>query len=240
MKAVAVIPAFNEERSVAGVVSGVQGVGIPACVIDDGSTDRTTERAREAGATVLTLPVNVGVGGALRCGFRWAVQQGYDVAVQVDADGQHDPAQVPMLIGCLAAEDADLVVGSRFVTGSGAYSLSRGRRIAMRVLERRATAATGTRVLDTTSGFRAIRRPLLERFAEDYPAEYLGDTVEALILAGRSGAKIVEVPVTMAARQHGEPSVGLLASAWYATRVLLAIELMHRRRALGGTGSELE
>jgi glycosyltransferase involved in cell wall biosynthesis len=228
---VAVVPAFNEQGSVGAVVRGLAEAGIPACVVDDGSSDQTARCAREAGATVLSLPVNLGVGGALRCGFRWVVEAGYDVAVQVDADGQHDPAQVQLLLDRLEAEGADMAIGSRFVDGSGEYVVSRGRRVGMRLLERRAAVATGTRIADATSGFRAIRRPLLDRFAEDYPIEYLGDTVEALILAGQFGAKVIEVPVHMAARQHGEPSAGVVSSVWYVLRVLLAIELMHRRRA---------
>lgn len=229
MKVVAVVPAYNEEDSVAAVVRGLADAGIPACVIDDGSADATARRAREAGATVLSLPTNLGVGAALRCGFRWVVEAGYDVAVQVDADGQHDPAQVGLLLERLEAEDADMAVGSRFVDGSGEYTVGRGRRVGMRMLERRAASVTGTRIVDATSGFRAIRRPLLDHFADDYPVEYLGDTVEALILAGRSGAKVIEVPVQMAARQHGEPSAGIVSSIWYVLRVMLAIELMHRR-----------
>jgi glycosyltransferase involved in cell wall biosynthesis len=230
MNTIAIVPAFNEEHTVGDVVRDLAAVGIPACVVDDGSSDQTTARAREAGATVLSLPINLGVGGALRCGFRWAVDQGFDVAVQVDADGQHDPAQVQLLLGELDRQGADMAVGSRFLSGSGEYEVSRGRRLGMRVLERRAAAATGTRIVDSTSGFRAIRRPLLDRFADDYPVEYLGDTVEALILAGQYGARVVEVPVGMSQRLHGERSAGTLASIWYVARVLVAIELMHRRR----------
>lgn len=230
MNVVAIVPAFNEERSVAAVVRGLLADGIPACVVDDGSSDATAHEARTAGATVLQLPINLGVGGALRCGFRWAVGAGYDVAVQVDADGQHDPAQVRLLLDGLERGSADMAVGSRFVEGSGDYAVSRGRRMGMRLLARRAASATGTHIADATSGFRAIRRPLLDHFADDYPVEYLGDTVEALILAGQFGARVVEVPVGMSERQHGEPSANALASIWYVARVLLAIELMHRRR----------
>lgn len=231
MKVVAVVPAYNEEASIAQVVAGLRAVGLPACVVSDGSADATAQRARAAGAqTVLALPINLGVGGALRCGFRWAVEAGYDVAVQVDADGQHDPAQVHSLLERMVEQDADMVVGSRWMADSGEYRVSRGRRLGMQLLERRAAAVTGTRIADSTSGFRAIRRPLLDRFAEDYPVEYLGDTVEALILAGQVGAKVVEAPVSMPERQHGEPSANRLASIWYVARVMLAIELMHRRR----------
>lgn len=230
MRTVAIVPAFNEEPSVGGVVRGLLAAGIPACVVDDGSSDATAREARAAGATVLQLPINLGVGGALRCGFRWAIENGFEVAVQVDADGQHDPAQVQLLLDELERSDAAMAVGSRFVEGSGEYAVSRGRRAGMKLLERRAAAATGTRIADSTSGFRAIRSPLLEHFADDYPVEYLGDTVEALILAGQLGVKVIEVPVGMSERQHGDRSAGTLASMWYVARVLLAIELMHRRR----------
>ncbi len=230
MRCVAIVPAYNEEATVGAVVCGLADEGLQACVVDDGSDDGTATAARSAGATVLSLPVNLGVGGALRCGFRWAVEHGYDTVVQVDADGQHDPTQVVRLLEALHESGADMVIGSRFV-GSSDYALSPSRRAAMRVLAWRARRATGADIADTTSGFRAIRSPLLERFAVDYPVEYLGDTVEALIIAGTLKADVREIPVTMAPRQHGEPSAGALASIWYVGRVLLAIELMHRRTA---------
>lgn len=225
-----VMPALNEERSVGDVVSATRALGYDVCVVDDGSTDGTAAAAHSAGATVLRVPLNLGVGGALRCGFRWALTNGYDVAVQLDADGQHDPAEIAQLLDRLDAESADLVIGSRFADGAGAYELETMRRFAMRVLSRRAARMTGTTVLDTTSGFRAIRRPLLDQFATNYPVEYLGDTVEALIEAGRAGATIVEQPVTMAPRRHGTSSAGAVASIWYVVRVVVATELMHNRR----------
>jgi hypothetical protein len=122
------------------------------------------------------------------------------------------------------------VIGSRFAAGAGAYEVRSARRFAMGVLARRAERATGTKVVDSTSGFRAIRRPLLDQFAASYPAEYLGDTVEALIEAGRGGAKIVECPISASPRAHGSGSAGTVASIWYIVRVLIAIELMHNRR----------
>lgn len=225
-----VMPALNEERSVGDVVERTRNLGYDVCVVDDGSSDATAARARAAGATVLQLPLNLGVGGALRCGFRWALAQGYEVAVQLDADGQHDPLEVERLLDAMRRHDADLVIGSRFVEGSGAYDVRGTRRLAMGLLARRATRITGTPVVDSTSGFRAIRRPLLDKFAADYPVEYLGDTVEALIEAGRAGAKIVEHPISASARAHGSGSAGVLASVWYVGRVLLATELMHNRR----------
>jgi glycosyltransferase involved in cell wall biosynthesis len=225
-----VMPALNEERSIGDIVMHTRSLGYEVCVVDDGSTDATAARARMADATVLQLPLNLGVGGALRCGFRWALAQGFDVVVQLDADGQHDPRDVARLLETMRERGADLVIGSRFVDGSGTYEVRGARRVAMRVLAARAARITGTPVIDSTSGFRAIRRPLLDRFAANYPVEYLGDTVEALIEAGRSGATIVEHPISASPRVHGSGSAGVLASVWYVARVLLATELMHNRR----------
>jgi glycosyltransferase involved in cell wall biosynthesis len=225
-----IVPALNEESSVGDVVRAILALGLPACVVDDGSTDRTSAMAEEAGATVLRLPVNLGVGGALRCGFRFAVREGYDAVVQVDADGQHDPRVVPQLLGVLRESGADMVVGSRFADSSPNYDCGRGRRLAMRVLAWRASWSARRPITDATSGLRAIRRPLLDEFARHYPVEYLGDTVEAMVIAGRRGARIEECPIAMSPRVSGTPSAGLAASAWYVIRVLLVIELMRRRR----------
>jgi glycosyltransferase involved in cell wall biosynthesis len=227
-----VVPAFNEERSVAGVVEVARRLGHNVCVIDDGSSDSTAKRAAAAGAQVLRLPVNLGVGGALRCGFRWAVENGYDTVVQVDADGQHDPAQVQELLDVLYDSDADMVIGSRFVAGAGHYPVHGMRRLAMRILSMRVARVGHVKVLDSSSGFRAIRRPLLDRFASDYPVEYLGDTAEALIEAGCAGAKVVEHPIAMTPRLHGEASAGAIKSLWYVMRLLVAIELQHKRRSV--------
>jgi glycosyltransferase involved in cell wall biosynthesis len=225
-----VMPALNEERSVGGVVRASRRLDYDVCVVDDGSIDSTAERAADAGAHVLRLPVNLGVGGALRCGFRWALHHGYDTVVQVDADGQHDPGQVEVLLEALHDSGADMVIGSRFADGAGPYQVHGARRLAMRILSARVRRVAGVRVLDSSSGFRAIRRPLLDRFAADYPVEYLGDTVEALIEAGCAGARIVEHPIAMTPRANGSGSAGSIASLWYVLRVIVAIELLHNRR----------
>jgi len=225
-----VVPALNEERSVGRVVAATRRLGLDVCVVDDGSTDATAATARAAGATVLQVPLNLGVGGALRCGFRWALAHEYDAVVQVDADGQHDPREVERLLETMRRTRAHMVIGSRFADGAGSYDVHSARRLAMTLLARRAARVTGTHVIDSTSGFRAIRRPLLDQFAASYPVEYLGDTVEALIEAGRAGAKIVEHPISASPRTHGRGSAGVLASTWYVARVLLATELMHNRR----------
>jgi glycosyltransferase involved in cell wall biosynthesis len=225
-----VVPALNEQDTV-GIVARIgRDLGYDVCVVDDGSTDQTGRRASQAGAHVLRLPVNVGVGGALRCGFRWALANDYDVVVQVDGDGQHDPSQVRGLLAAMDASRADMVVGSRFIDGSGPYEVAGARRLAMRTLSARVRRVAGVDVSDTSSGFRAIRRPLLDSFAADYPVEYLGDTVEALIEAGRAGATIVEHPIAMTRRVHGSASTGAVTGLWYVLRLLVAIELQHKRR----------
>jgi glycosyltransferase involved in cell wall biosynthesis len=224
-----VIPAFNEELSVGGVVTAVRELGYPALVVDDGSRDRTSEVAGAAGAVVLRLPVNLGVGGALRCGFRYAVTHGYRVVVQCDADGQHDPAQISTLLDAMTEHEAQLVVGSRFAPGAGSYQAGRGRRFVMRRLARLASRRTGESITDATSGFRAIGGNLLGAFASTYPTEYLGDTIEALARAGRAGYRVVEVPVEMRAREVGVSTASAISSAWYLVRVVAAVWLQRYR-----------
>jgi glycosyltransferase involved in cell wall biosynthesis len=224
-----IIPAFNEEQSVGRVVARVRALGYPALVVDDGSIDRTAEVAELGSAVVLRLPVNLGVGGALRCGFRYAVTHGYRVVVQCDADEQHDPAQIAKLLDAMRAENADLVIGSRFAAGDQPYAVGRVRRVAMRRLARMASHRTGVEITDATSGFRAIGGNLLGAFAATYPTEYLGDTIESLARAGRAGYRVVEVPVAMRARETGVSTASSLASAWYLVRVIMAVWLQRYR-----------
>lgn len=222
------VPALNEAQTIGAVVASLRSNGYDALVIDDGSTDATTPVAEGAGALVLRLPLNLGVGGALRLGFREARRRGYRTAVQCDADGQHDPEQIGVLLDALSRGDLDMVIGSRFAAGEGAYQVARTRRTAMRMLASIASRATGVRITDPTSGFRAITGDLLAEFARNYPAEYLGDTVGALVEAGRGGFRVSEVPVTMAERQGGTASAGAVASAWYSIRVLITIAVRWR------------
>jgi glycosyltransferase involved in cell wall biosynthesis len=212
-----ITPAHNEESTVGLVVEGVRALGLPSLVVDDGSTDRTGVVARNAGAAVLTLPVNVGVGAALRTGFRFAVANGYKRVAQVDADLQHPPEALPALLEA-AEMGADLVVGARFRSGYRAGA----RRPVMRALSVIVGRVAGVRVSDPTSGFKVVSEPLLSEFARSYPADYLGDTVEALIQAGRFGSRIVEVEVEMAPREFGEATPASRA-ALYLGRLVVAI-----------------
>lgn len=210
MPTLVVIPAFNEEECVAGVISDVRSAGYDCLVVDDASADQTMKVAREAGASVVRHSVNLGVGGALRTAFRFAVEHGYTQVVQVDADGQHPTGQIDRLVGRAVSTDADMVVGSRFATGDDHYPISRVRRWCIQILARRVRRA-GTSLTDPTSGFRVIREPLLSEFARSFPAHYLGDTFEAALVATRRGYRIDEVGVDMRLRQGGRPSADLAA-----------------------------
>ena len=217
-----VLPALNEEDSVAAVVREVREKlpGVTCLVVDDGSTDRTAERAASAGAVVASLPYNIGVGGAMRLGFVYALEQGFDNVVQVDADGQHDPANVLSLVAALATND--IVLGARFA-GEGDYAVGGPRRWAMVFLASVLSRVAKTKLTDTTSGFRASGPRAVRLFAAHYPAEYLGDTIESLVIAARSGCRIAQVPVSMRKRTTGTPSHNPVKSAVYLGRAGLAL-----------------
>lgn len=217
-----VMPAFNEVESVGDVVREVLTTlpGIAVLVVDDGSWDATSRAARAAGALVATLPFNLGVGGAMRVGFRYAIENDFDNVIQIDSDGQHDPQSVPSLLEAL--ETADLVLGARFA-GEGEYRVRGPRQWAMRSLASVLSRTSRTRLTDTTSGFRASGPKAVALFAEHYPAEYLGDTIEALVIASRSGLVIRQVPVAMRSRAGGVPSHNSFKSAAYLARAGLAL-----------------
>ncbi|UNK69734.1 glycosyltransferase family 2 protein [Microbacterium sp. H1-D42] len=230
-----VIPAWNEEESVADVVRDVR-TAYPSArclVIDDGSQDATADRAHAVGADVLRLPFNLGVGGAMRAGYRFARANGHDVVIQVDADGQHDPEMIADMIATLA--DADLVIGARFA-GKGDYGARGPRRWAMRLLASVISRVARTALTDVTSGFKAAGPRAVDLFAEEFPAEYLGDTIEALVIAARAGLRIRQVPVAMRVRQGGEPSHRPIRAAAYLIRACAAFGLaMIRPRARMGS-----
>jgi glycosyltransferase involved in cell wall biosynthesis len=227
-----VIPALNEERSIASVIEGLRGMNLDVLVVDDGSTDNTRNISIENGATVLSLPFNLGVGGALRTGFKYAVLHGYDSVVQVDADGQHLPREISKLMHAADQSHADLVIGSRFLNSdtSQQMSVSRMRQLGMKLLARVASRATGTRLTDTTSGFRVIKSPLLIEFSRRFPTNYLGDTFEAVVAAGRAGYVVSEVAVEMKDREFGVSSASLSQAVTFFCKAFLVAALrLHPR-----------
>ena len=216
------IPAWNEEGSIGAVIEKVRlhRADADILVVNDGSTDSTAVRAQEAGATVLSLPFNVGVGGAMRTAFLYASRMGYSAMVQVDADGQHDPADVDALIEGLSG--SDIVVGTRFHPNS-MYFVGGPRRWAMVLLSKALSRMNRGVISDPTSGFRSAGPRAIALFAVNYPAEYLGDTVGSLSIAIRNGLVIHEAPVTMYYRAIGRPSKNALWSALYLGRASLAL-----------------
>ena len=237
----AIIPAYNESAAIADTIGELTRVrpDVDLVVIDDGSTDGTAELARCAGARVISLPFNLGIGGALRTGFRWAVEHGYQRAFQFDADGQHDPLEIAALLEPLD-RGADLVVGSRFLDGEAGYRVGRVRRTAMGALRVTMRVLSKQSFTDTSSGFRAFSRPMLEFFAANYPAEYM-ESVEALFVAATEGFEVVEVSAQMRMRAAGQPSNRRLRSAYHFMRLYLILLASAKRRRtpvvpMGDTG----
>jgi glycosyltransferase involved in cell wall biosynthesis len=218
-----IIPAWNEESTVASVVQAARTVvGADVLVVDDGSTDGTGREALEAGATVVTHPYNLGVGGAIRTGMRYALERGYKRVVQMDGDGQHDSEEARRLLEELDRGQWDLVIGARFLAG---YEVSKGRRLAMRALSIIVSRRLGTRINDATSGFRAMGPRAIKLFARLYPADYLSDTVEALVLAADERLSVTELDVRMGKRLGGRPSSSSLRSGYHFGRLLLVLVL---------------
>lgn len=223
-----VMPAYNESEVIAQVIAEVRSAlpGATILVVSDGSADDTVSVARSAGAHVLELPFNLGVGGAMRLGFRFATENGYPVVVQLDSDGQHNPADVPGLVARL--DQHDVVIGARFA-GEGEYAVRGPRKWAMKFLSGALSRALSTRLTDTTSGFKAHGPRAVALFAQDFPAEYLGDTIESLVTGHRGGLTFVQVGVAMRERAGGTPSHNQLKSAIYLGRAFFALTIAFLR-----------
>ncbi len=222
MKTLVIIPAYREATVIGEVIRDVRRArpDVDIVVVDDASPDRTGHRAREAGAPVLTLPVNLGIGGAVQTGFKYAVAHGYEAAVQVDGDGQHDPAELETVLAPLIAGEADLVIGSRFLADTG-YRAPLARRMGMILFSAVAHRAMNQRITDTTSGFRALNRRALLYLARNYPADF--PDAETLVLLKRAGFRIREVSVRMRPRLSGKSSTTPLKSLYYPFKQLLSI-----------------
>jgi glycosyltransferase involved in cell wall biosynthesis len=234
-----IIPAYNEEASLPDVLKELreQTPQHDIVVVSDGSTDDTAGVARRSGIEVVQLPYNLGIGGALRAGFRYAVENGYDYAFQFDADGQHDPDMLAKLLDALHA-GADMVVGSRFAPGGApTYQVGRVRRRAMRFLEWLVQRLVHQRFTDTSSGFRGFSRPLLAFFARTYPVEYM-DSVEALVLACNNGFRVVEVPADMRERTGGAPSTRRFRLVYYYVRLIVVMITSFKRHPISRADEE--
>jgi glycosyltransferase involved in cell wall biosynthesis len=233
VRALAIVPAFNEARNLPRVVAAIRAA-VPAwdvCVVDDGSTDDTAAVAAAQGVTVLRSPLNLGIGGAVQTGYLWARDRGHDLAVQVDGDGQHDPSYLEAAGAPIAAGEADVVIGSRFLSNVGFRSTA-VRRAGIQYLCWFLRLRCGARVTDPTSGFRAAGRRAIELFAAQYPSDY--PEPEAIALATRHGLRISEIPVVMREREHGRSSINGWRTLYYLVKVSLALALLPARRRRGG------
>jgi glycosyltransferase involved in cell wall biosynthesis len=222
LRGLAIVPAYNEEGSLGTVIREIRRAEpeLEIVVIDDASADSTVRVAAAAGVPVVRLPFNVGIGGAVQTGYQYALDHGFELAVQVDGDGQHDPSELGRVLEPILDGRADLVVGTRFVAGGG-YRGTRMRRVGIRVFAEIVSLMVGQRVSDTTSGFRAVNRKALRLFAAQYPHDY--PEVESIVLLSRHGLRMLEVPVQMRVRETGNSSITALRAAYYMIKVLLAL-----------------
>lgn len=230
MKTLIIIPAFNEEGSIEKVVNNLteKFPQYDYLVVNDGSTDGTKNICSGNGYQVVNLVINMGIGGAVQTGYRYARENNYDIAVQIDGDGQHDVRFLAEMIKLIEENKADVVIGSRFVEKEG-FQSSQMRRVGINFLSILAWILTGVRVKDITSGYRVINRKFIRIFAEDYPSDY--PEPEAMVIAAVHGGKIVEYPVVMRERENGESSITLKKSVYYMIKVTLA--MLIRRLSFG-------
>jgi glycosyltransferase involved in cell wall biosynthesis len=222
VRRIAIVPALNEAETVASVVAEIRSFDpdFEVVVVDDGSTDETAERALEAGAKVLRLPLNLGIGGAMQAGYLYALERGFDIAVQVDGDGQHDPRELGRILEPMLDGKADMVIGTRFA-GARTYRAPIGRTMGIRLFAAIVSLRVRQRMTDTTSGFRAVNRRGIHVFAGQYPHDY--PEVETVVTAVRGGLRIAEVPVEMRLRSAGRSSITNAGSVYYVLKVLLAL-----------------
>jgi hypothetical protein len=229
VKILVIVPALNEEASLRGVILGVRRA-LPEAdilVVNDGSTDSTARIAREEGAVILDHPYNMGIGATMQTGFLYALTEGYDLAVQTDGDGQHDPKFLPSLIQPILEKRCNLVIGSRFLS-EGGFKSTFPRQLGIRFFTCLLRIFTGKRVTDPTSGFRAMDRRVIELFSGEYPSDY--PEVEALASAHKEGLTFQEVRTTMRHRQGGTSSIGFLSALYYMVKVTFAISIGLFRR----------
>ncbi len=230
MKTMVVIPAYNEEKNISEVIRKIyaSNLEIDVVVVNDGSIDQTSQKAREAGAIVLDLPLNVGIGGAVQTGYLYALKRGYDAVVQVDGDGQHDPADLPLLLSKLEKDEADMVIGSRFVEKTE-YQPAFFRKIGILFFSGLISVLTGNRFTDTTSGYRAANRKVISLFAEYYPSDY--PEPETILYLQRRRMRVKEVSARMKERSCGCSSITPMKSVFYMIKVTFCLLFPKSRRS---------
>ena len=229
MKKLIIIPAYNEEANVVKTVESIErdAVGFDYIVINDCSTDRTKEICEEHGFHYVDLPINLGIGGAVQTGYKYAWENGYDMAVQVDGDGQHDPEFLELMAEYLETHQVDMVIGSRFIEKQG-FQSSGMRRVGIRFFSGLIRLMTGKTITDPTSGLRMAGRNVIELFSKDYPRDY--PEPESVVAILRKGLKVAEVPVIMREREGGVSSISMKKSVYYMVKVTLAILIERIRR----------
>lgn len=229
MKKLIIIPAFNEESNIEKTVTAIQknAQGFDYVIINDCSTDRTKQICAEKGYNVVNLPINLGIGGAVQTGYKYALERDYDVAVQVDGDGQHDPEFLNEMADYLMENELDMVIGSRFIAKEG-FQSSKLRRVGIVFFSKLIKLLTGTLITDPTSGLRMIGRNTMALFAADYPRDY--PEPESVVAVIRRNMKVKEIPVVMKERQGGVSSISLKKSVYYMIKVTLAILIERIRK----------
>ncbi len=233
----AVVPAYNESDTIIAVVEALRANAprFDVLIVNDGSTDDTGALALGAGARVITLPFNLGIGGAVQTGFVYAREHGYDFLAQVDGDGQHDAGELERLIDAMREESVDMVCGSRFLTDDHRYPAPVSRRTGIHIFAFLLSHIVGMRISDPTSGFRLYNRRAIDLFARDYPHDY--PEVEAVLMLHHHRLNMYEVPVRMFTRGGGTSSIGTGKSAYYMVKVLLALFVgLARRRPVADPG----
>lgn len=223
-KVLIIIPAYNESECIRSTIESIQTTNIDIIVVNDGSTDTTSEEARRCGILVLELPENLGVGGAMQTGFRYASSNGYEIAIQFDADGQHNPECIPKLVAMIRNGKCDLAIGSRYIVqNQQGFQSTFMRRVGIRFIASLIRMLTWKRITDPTSGFRAMNEKVINLFAQSYPQDY--PEPESVVLAHNHGLKIHEIPVEMFVRQGGNSKIRLLDTVIYMVKVSTAIVL---------------
>jgi len=224
MKILAIVPSFNEEQNIAHVIASIKDEDplIDILVVNDGSDDKTGLIAASTGqAYVVNLPCNIGIGGAVQTGFKFARQRNYDIAFQFDGDGQHLSAEIEILLDAIRLNEADVVIGSRFFQDNGGFKSTLLRRKGIWIFGILNSLLIKQRITDNTSGFRAYNRKAIHFLSDNYPTDY--PEPEAVLLLGKNGFRLKEVPVSMQARKWGRSSISKTGSVYYMIKVLLAV-----------------